>query len=195
MIVGIDYGARTAGTTVLALYQDKVTPVRFVHTVSGHDADKVILQTLSEVDPSNVFLDAPLSIPMVYKDKAGYQDYFYRKADRDLSAMSPMFLGGLTARAISLGNQIRARGHQLFEAYPAGLVKKLKLDEAGYKKAKKNIAIIGKKMVEMNQLKLNVDHLDDWHHVDALLCMVIGLRVNTSKATAYGDEEEGVIWV
>jgi predicted nuclease with RNAse H fold len=195
MILGIDYGSKTAGTTVLALYQDKVTPLRFVHTVSGHDADKVILDALSGLEPSEVFLDAPLSLPLVYKDKPGYQDYFYRRADRDLSAMSPMFLGGLTARAIALSAQIRAMGHQLYEAYPAGLAKHFKLDEHGYKKAKRNLVVVGKKLAETHQVKLNVDHLDDWHHVDALLCVVIGLRRKAEKAKAYGTEEEGIIWI
>jgi uncharacterized protein len=195
MIVGIDFGAKTAGTTVIALYQDKVTPVKFVHTVAGHDADKLITETLKNLEPSLVFLDAPLSLPMVYRGRQEQNDYFYRKADRDLNAMSPMFLGGLTARAMSMSETIHSMGHKLFEAYPAGLVRELGLAQSGYKKAKRHIAEIGKKIAASYHIRLNVDHLDDWHHVDALLCMCTGLRKELKNAKSFGYEEEGLIWV
>ena len=42
----------------------------------------------------------------VYRGITGYKIHF-RKADHELKAMSPMFLGGLTARAIELSDKMK----------------------------------------------------------------------------------------
>lgn len=44
-------------------------------------------------------------------------------ADRQAKDMSPMFLGGLTARAIALSKEWRKLGIAVHEAYPAALIR------------------------------------------------------------------------
>ncbi len=195
MIVGIDYGSKTAGTTVLAVYTDKVTPLRFVHSLAGTNADELILSVLSELEPSQVFIDAPLSLPHVYKDVPGYDDFFYRVADREVKAMSPMFLGGLTARAMSIRKDIELAGHTITEVYPSGLARELGLLDLGYKKSNRNLLKVGNVVANHFKIKVDATKLDDWHHVDALLCAIIGLRILSSEARCYGSKEEGQIWV
>lgn len=196
MIAGIDFGSRTAGTTVIAWYQDAVTPIRFNHSLPGSDADNLILELLEMTEGRHqIFIDAPLSLPLAYKSDKEGDDFFFRNSDRELRAMSPMFLGGLTARAIALSKKIEQEGHIITEVYPSGFAKTLNLEELGYKKAIKNISTVTRFLTEKFNLKLNVNQIDDWHHVDALLCVIIGIRKTRNEAKAFGIEEEGLIWI
>lgn len=191
-IVGIDLGSQLAGTTVLATG----VPVRFYPSVKKKNADTFILETLKNLPVSTVYLDAPLSLPGVYRPLPGFTDYFYRQGDRELQAMSPMFLGGLTARAIRLKDTLEAQGIKVYEAYPAPLAKLWGLPELGYKKQKSHIQEISNKL--RNDLPFPIPDakdLLDWHHVDALLALAIGYRHQTGQAQSYGNELEGMIWV
>ncbi len=196
MIIGIDYGTKLSGHTIMAFYQDPVTPVQFRRAVPGEDADKKVLSVLKDVDtPAEVFLDAPLSLPNVYKEVPGFEDFFYRIADRDVKAMSPMFLGGLTARAMKIKTQLEALGFRVHEVYPSALSGELGLKELGYKKEQKNIRPVVARIVKEFPMKLNTQHVEDWHFVDALLCAATGIRYKTKKARKFGKPDEGLIWV
>jgi len=195
MIVGIDYGAKTAGTTVIArLYEfDKVD---FHASKKGQDADQFLIDFIStHGDIWLAYIDAPLSLPKIYRNGLGEGDYFYRKADRSTGAMSPMFLGGLTARAMKLKASFKIQGIKLVETYPSKLAEVLQLKESGYKKDKSKLASLCKVLKEHSHFKFDIESVKDWHHFDALLCLYSAKRHEMQAAMVFGDDEEGTITV
>ena len=108
--IGIDYGSKMAGTTVIAYL--KSGKLHFAQSQKKKDADLFVENWVAQHQPRAIFLDAPLSLPGVYTEPEAYDDYFYRAGDRLLRAMSPMFLGGLTARAMRLSRRLKATGNQ-----------------------------------------------------------------------------------
>jgi len=190
-IIGIDYGSKLAGTTVIARAENG--KVQFAQSLKNKDADQFILDQLEQEPPTIIFLDAPLSLPAAYFGRG--TDYFYRAADRALKAMSPMFLGGLTARAMRLKQQLIERGPQVVEAYPGGLARHVGLPKDQYKKQKIHLPVILKLLTTQIPIKFVKSDLISWHHVDALLVCWTGWRYHNSEAESFGNEEEGKIWI
>ncbi|MEM1218008.1 MAG: hypothetical protein AAGH79_03820 [Bacteroidota bacterium] len=191
-IAGIDLGSKMAGTTVIALHN----PLQLFASQKKQDADAFILKTLAANQITKVYLDAPLSLPGIYRGLPNHQDYFYRQGDRMLRAMSPMFLGGLTARAIKLKDQLNAQGIQVFEVYPGPLAKMWELPALGYKKQKVNIAAVCNALRSKLPFSMpDLEAIPDWHHVDALLALAIAYRHEAGESQAYGTPQEGIIWV
>jgi uncharacterized protein len=193
--IGIDYGKKDSGNTVIC-YKDG-EHMGFVGTSKNHDPDPVIIQEAEKMKAEYIFLDAPLSLPKVYfnpSDKE--QDYFYRKCDRDLNAMSPMFIGGLTARAIRLRRKLEDRGFIVKEVYPSALANLLKLQKHGYKEKTINIIrcldVINEQFHIYN---LREKEMPTWHHFDALLALISGGRYLQGVAVHYGNSGEGLIYV
>ncbi|MEM9882742.1 MAG: DUF429 domain-containing protein [Planctomycetota bacterium] len=185
-LIGIDYGSKLAGTTVLVIGPG---PLRFVSSKKKQDADALIESTLTGFPEADVYLDAPLSLPGVYRGLPGCDDYHRRAGDRQLGAMSPMFLGGLTARAMRLA---AACPHVTWhETYPAAQAKRLGLDPARYKKSTTHLPAM------TASLGLDVDptEVTSWHHFDALLAYLAGQRHRSGTAQTYGDKAEGEIVV
>ena len=120
--------------------------------------------------------------------------FFYREGDRIIGAMSPMFLGGLTARAMKLKTTFEKTGISFFEAYPGGLAKELNIKEKGYKKDSEQLIPLTEFISKNFDLKLE-KHPSNWHQFDSLLAFVIGIRFNANQALFFGNEEEGGIWV
>jgi predicted nuclease with RNAse H fold len=206
ILVGIDFGAKMAGTTVITYLQGE----KFVLFASekNKDADTFIESffesTFSKELPSVVCIDAPLSLPGVYRGLEGYDDYFYRRADRALNAMSPMFLGGLTARAMRLHNRLKASGKpngiSLVETYPAEHARRLGLKAFGYKEQKVQISsvveVIHTAFADVLPLPSSVFHpilFSTWHHVDALLALLAASRIQSGIEDVFGDNMEGKI--
>jgi predicted nuclease with RNAse H fold len=192
-VVGIDYGSKLAGTTVIAYYQNEM--VRFRASKHQEDADKFIVKHLELMKPQFVFLDAPLSLPGKYVDKEAYTDYFYRVADRELGAMSPMFLGGLTARAMKLRDYLEKMGMTVFETYPKQQAIILELNDSMYKRNDKHINELSQVVSNMFDLIVNHDQIKTWHHFDALLAYIAGIRFLNKTHLSIGDEQEGQIIV
>jgi predicted nuclease with RNAse H fold len=192
-VVGIDYGSKLAGTTVIAYYQNEM--VRFRASKHQEDADKFIVKHLELMKPQFVFLDAPLSLPGKYVDKEAYTDYFYRVADRELGAMSPMFLGGLTARAMKLKDYLEKMEITVFETYPKHQAVILELNNTMYKRDEKHIRELSKVVSEKFNLNVNHDQMKTWHHFDSLLAYIAGVRFMNKAHMAIGDQEEGQIIV
>ena len=192
-VVGIDYGSKLAGTTVIAYYQNEM--VRFRASKHQEDADKFIVKYLQLMKPKFVFLDAPLSLPGKYVDKESYSDYFYREADRELGAMSPMFLGGLTARAMKLRDYLEKMEITVFETYPKQQAVILELDTSMYKRDDKYIIELSKVVSDKFSLNVNHDQMKTWHHFDSLLAYIAGIRFLNKTHVAIGDKEEGQIIV
>lgn len=188
---GVDYGSKLAGTTVIASWNGK--EVTFECSQKKKDADALILQKASSERPTHIFLDAPLSLPNVYKGIEGYDDYFYRKLDREVGGMSPMFLGGLTARAIRLKSQLEPLGIEVIETYPALLARHFNLKVLHYKKQVVHIQPV----VEYLRKKFPTDFVFDlhlirsWHMVDGLLAAFSAYRFERGQHIQLGDMNEG----
>ncbi len=195
MIVGIDFGAKKAGTTVIArMYEHN--KVDFATCKKNQDADQFILDFVQEQeDIWLIYLDAPLSLPLIYCNKEEGEDYFYREADRMTGAMSPMFLGGLTARAMKLSTELAKLGTKVVETYPSKLAEVLKLKELDYKGAKDCIPELCEKLIEISSFEFDIKEVISWHHFDALLCLYSAKRYEMQSAMVFGNSSEGTITV
>lgn len=193
-IVGIDYGSKLAGTTVIAgLTEGKI---QLDSSEKKKDADAFILEWVEKSKPQFIFIDAPLSLPGVYTQLPNCQNYFYRKGDSELGAMSPMFLGGLTARAMKLKKQLEAENIKVLEVYPGQMAKKLFLKEIGYKKQLNYLpAVLEKLLPLLEEFDWEAQSVNSWHHLDALLALLSGIRYMKNIHNVFGDKEEGVIIV
>ncbi len=187
-LLGIDYGAKMAGTTALAWIEK--SKISILQSEKKQDADTFILQVVSAIKPSIIFLDAPLSLPPAFTNSSS-SDYFYRQGDKELGAMSPMFIGGLTARAMKLKRTLAESNIQIFETYPAGLNKKV-LESKYYKNDLQQFEkAINKKLTEFN-VKLK-PRLTNWHQMDAVLTLLSALRWQRGEYLTFGDDGEGQI--
>lgn len=191
MIAGIDYGSKLAGTTVIA-YIEAQADICLVQSEKKADADAMILDWIKKTRPRSIFIDAPLSLPGIYSSLPDCKDYFYRKADRELKGMSPMFLGGLTARAMQLKDQMQKLGVQVKEVYPGGLARQLDFPSDQYKKEKTHIPTIAQKILTLLPPATAPD-LNNWHQVDALLALLSGYRFQKGAHLICGDPFEGEI--
>ncbi len=188
VIVGIDFGAKRSGKTALAI-QDG-SSIRLYQSTNKQDSDAFILEHLQDLKPGLIGIDAPLSLPGVYSDIPGCSDYHYRAADREAGAMSPMFLGGLTARAMSLTQVLKSRGWEVVETYPAMQARRLKLYIHFYKKTNEALATC----TTMIQRELNEPVIpENWHQFDALLAFIGANRYRASTHNSLGNNTEGVI--
>lgn len=194
-ICGIDYGSRLAGTTVIAIGDSATKIVSFQQSKPKQDADAFLLEIIQERRPAAVFIDAPLSLPGVYGQIAGCEDYFYRAADKALQAMSPMFLGGLTARAMRLKNLLEKTGIVVCETYPAAQAWRLELQKLGYKQSVESIGqVLAFVQLLFPSWVFESDFLS-WHQIDALLAWIAAHRFAQNEVLTYGDEKEGLIYV
>jgi predicted nuclease with RNAse H fold len=193
MLIGVDYGSKLSGTTVIARLDGEQW--QFVQSDKKKDADTFLLNWIKEHQPEQVFLDAPLSLPKVYQNPEQDGDFFYREADRKLGAMSPLFLGGLTARAMRLAQQLRRMGIEVKEAYPGGLARQLNLHTAGYKKEWSTLPHLLAQLNKGLPAPVPVDLIANWHAFDALLAWIIGFRTSKGKNLTFGDPGEGEIFI
>jgi predicted nuclease with RNAse H fold len=183
---GIDYGSKTAGTTAICFNRNDTLFIQ--QSIKNKDADKFILDFAEKFTPEYIFIDAPLSLPGIYFKKG--DDYFYRQCDREVNAMSPMFLGGLTARAIRIKDLLSSAQIKIKEVYPAGLVKILTIDNEPYKA--KDTEPFWEKIKRYLPLPV-LETPVNWHQVDAVLAWLSGYRFYNNENVEIGNPEEGVI--
>lgn len=191
-IAGVDLGARRAGSTAIAFCKVGGHSVNILHTEKGQDADKFVYDRLTALVPKVIFMDAPLSLPGHYTGQS--DDYFYRKCDRELKAMSPMFLGGLTARAMKLRDKLIRNGLDVKETYSAQQAKRLELSLLGYKKKKSDIPNVLDRILDVQQWKLLDRENLSWHAVDALLALIGAQRFQDNEHYTFGEKAEGRIF-
>ncbi|MEQ8704697.1 MAG: DUF429 domain-containing protein [Phaeodactylibacter sp.] len=190
---GVDYGSKMAGTTVIAWAERQV--LYLAQSQKKKDADRWLRQWVTEHQPRQLYLDAPLSLPGVYLAPDQYSDYFYRAADKAVQAMSPMFLGGLTARAMRLSHELEGLHCTTLEAYPGHLSKMIGLDGKRYKKDKGYLeAATSVILGHLPGYQLQ-EATANWHQVDALLAFCSGYRHQNGQAEVYGSIAEGQIVV
>tara|TARA_B110000046_G_scaffold29074_1_gene30341 strand:- start:20624 stop:21211 length:588 start_codon:yes stop_codon:yes gene_type:complete len=195
MIIGIDYGAKMAGTTVIARMYDH-NKVDFFASAKNQDADQFIKDFIaSNEDVWLAYVDAPLSLPKVYTESGSEGNYFYREADKATGAMSPMFLGGLTARAMKLSKEITKQGVKVVETYPSKLAEVLKLKNKNYKKDRHQIAALCEELKEVSGFMFNNEEVVTWHHFDSLLCLYSAKRHEIQASMVFGNIVEGTITV
>ncbi len=188
--IGVDYGSKLAGTTVIAWLEQK--QLRATQSAKKQDADAWLANWVHENQPRAVYLDAPLSLPGVYRAWEGFDDYFYRAADRTLGAMSPLFIGGLTARAMRLQNQLAA--FPFYEVYPGYLAKITGLKAYQYKKKQADVPAFLIQLQHRLPFPIATDVAwSNWHQVDALLAWWSGWRHQTGQAELHGKVKEGQI--
>jgi predicted nuclease with RNAse H fold len=182
--MGVDYGAKLAGTTAACWLEGE--QLQTETSEKKEDADAFLERLFNKKSIRTVYIDAPLSLPEAYRGQD--EDFFFREADRQLQAMSPMFLGGLTARAMKLKSSRSEL--RFYETYPRQLVRELNLE----KHYRKNLDMFLKTFSPLLPLPLNMLHTS-WHCVDSVLAWYSGFRHRNGLALAHGKADEGLIWI
>lgn len=195
VLFGIDYGSKRSGNTIIAVFKDM--QIHFLDTEKGVDADAFIRNAAEHFKPDIVFLDAPLSLPGVYQKIKDCTCYHFRKADKDLKAMSPMFLGGLTARAMELRDHLVKLGSEVFETYPKAQATRYNLQAHGYKSNNLALRLCTEKVADsiLPDVKINRQDIKTWHHLDALLALTSAMYYLQGKVEIFGCPLEGQIFV
>ncbi len=194
-LAGIDFGSKLAGTTVISIAEKVGGFYNYkgaFSVIKGKDADLFLSNYFNQFNFNLVGIDAPLSLPKVYTINKG-NEYFYRKSDKELSAMSPMFIGGLTARAIKLKDKFSSNTLNIFETYPKAKAIELNLIDLGYKT--KNAEAFEACLEFIKNLSGWDLKLNNWHQFDSILALISTIDFAENKAKSYGDPEEGLIWV
>lgn len=193
VIAGIDYGSKTSGFTCVAFLVNN--RVRLQQAAKNKDADQWLKGVLSRHSPALVGIDAPLSLPGVLTGLAGFSNYHFRLADLEARAMSPMFLGGLTARAIQLSRWYASeKDAQVIEVYPKLAAGDINLDFTRYKKDNMYLAQALGALCENARWSTEHLQLSNWHQFDALLALYSTQRYAENKAKTLGEKAEGLIY-
>lgn len=190
--LGIDYGSKTSGFTAAASYSSKGV-VHVYQSVKGKDADAWLLALTQKLKPKSIAIDAPLSLPGVYRNLRSFDNYHYRECDRKTGAMSPMFLGGLTARAMQLTSKLKSLGMEsIIETYPKMVCSTLGLDMTRYKK---DAGYLNELNFSDYLTETQVsDTIINWHQWDALMALYACLKHQKGTASIVGNPEEGMIY-
>ncbi|MBC5992136.1 DUF429 domain-containing protein [Pontibacter cellulosilyticus] len=192
--VGVDYGSKLAGTTAVAFVSEE--RLKISQSQRGQNADDWLCQLVNSIQPKVVFIDAPLTLPKVYSQGIYTSDseYFYRACDREVQAMSPMFIGGLTARALQLRARLSEVGISALETYPSQLAKILFKQLAEYKKSLTALPLFTEALQGLLPISLYQPPAN-WHQFDSLLAWYSGYRHSQGQSILYGDAKEGRIIV
>ncbi len=191
MVAGIDFGSKLAGTTSIC-FETSPGLLSFCSSRKGGDADKLIADFYQKWQPSAVFIDAPLSLPGVYKSLPLHNDYFFRACDKQAGAMSPMFLGGLTARAMKLAFNLTAQGIFVAETYPRKVAELLQLNTREYKGHADFMAACTELVLKMVGGRLSAMPTS-WHEFDSLLAYASAWRYGKGLHEVFGEPSEGLI--
>jgi predicted nuclease with RNAse H fold len=184
--IGIDFGSQNAGTTVIVGCRGN--KLELDQSVKGASADDFILSVIDQWKKvTRIFIDAPLSLPAAYFGCG--DDFMYRAADREVSAMSPMFLGGLTARAMRIADRLRSSGRECFETYPA----RVESEILGYSTPKKKVFQTQPLKEIIEQIEVEFPLVENRHQYDAIWAWLAGYRHHKGIAKFIGNPKEGVI--
>ncbi|MCC5917185.1 MAG: DUF429 domain-containing protein [Cryomorphaceae bacterium] len=195
IIFGIDFGSKLSGNTVIAIFKDM--RIDFLDVDKGVDADTFILNAVKHYSPEVIFIDAPLSLPGRYAGIKNCDCYNFRHADKELKAMSPMFLGGLTARAIRIKDECEKLGIEVRETYPKAQSTKYDLQKLGYKGNKLALRLCAEKVMDSMHpgIRVCAKEIISWHHLDALLALVSAMCFVQGCGQVFGREDEGQIFI
>jgi uncharacterized protein len=187
-ICGIDFGAKLSGKTSIAYILNN--ELRILSCSPKSDADDFLLGFIKQSTIQIIFLDAPVSLPIIYSNSNLGSDFFYRQCDKQTNAMSPMFLGGLTARAMSLKQQLSQKNIDVLETYPTALCKHLNIQRDksvdGIKSMFSQIKTLAK------EISINIEP-NNIHELDAVLALFSGIRYLKNEHLTIGNLKEGLI--
>jgi len=192
--IGIDYGAKTSGNTVICHHDGGY--IRF-YDADRRDADTFVVRWVEQLAPyqlQHVFIDAPLSLPGVYHGIEGCTNFHYRACDTALQAMSPMFLGGLTARAIELKQTLVHKFIvSVYEVYPKAIAQVVLKNL--YHKKLSSVELISLSNFLVNQFpSIAFDtYPQTQHQFDALLAWLSGYRFVHHQHQLVGHAIEGQV--
>lgn len=190
--LGIDYGSKTSGFTAAASYSSKGV-VDVYQSEKGKNADAWLLDLTQELKPKFIAIDAPLSLPGVYRNPRSFDNYHYRECDRKTGAMSPMFLGGLTARAMQLTSKLKSLGMEsIIETYPKMVCSTLGLDMTRYKKDAGYLQELNFSDY-LTETRVR-DTIKNWHQWDALMALYACVKHQKGTASTLGNPKEGIIY-
>ena len=191
-ILGIDLGNKGSGNTAFC-FLSKST-LQFKQTKKGEDELSVIFHILKKHPIKLVSIDAPLSFPGVYFHKHKFTDYQYRECDKLCKAMSPMFIGAFTARAIQLKNILEENKIEVIEVYPKKLAEILDLKKDYPLKREQDVPMeLVKKIKKIAPYP--VKKTTSMHQFDSLLCWLSAHRYIHSHHEEFGNKNEGIIIV
>jgi predicted nuclease with RNAse H fold len=188
-IAGIDYGSKLSGNTAIALQTNDNT-IEVFSSEKGKDADEWLISIILKHQIKDIYIDAPLSIPLAYFGKGN--DFMYRLCDRITGAMSPMFLGGLTARAMQLQKSLSHYGVKMIETYPSMTIKRL-VHSADYNKKRELIPPLWEELENIMKAEITFHGSKRTHEFDALLALYAGKLAANQQAVIVGDTLEGLI--
>jgi predicted nuclease with RNAse H fold len=184
--IGVDFGAKTSGLTRIAI---KSEDELIIHaTEKNKDADITLSNFINDNEVEYCFIDAPLSLPGVYNNRNGRNNFFFRDADKELRAMSPMFLGGLTARAMQMQYQLK-NTCTFIEVYPTMAARRLRLKNY----FNDDIENCFKELESKFEIKIMSQAIDK-HSIDAVLAWNVGFRYFNDNVSTAGNKEEGIIY-
>jgi len=182
---GIDFGARSRCST--AICRVCTNHLRVSLVPKAQDVDRWLVNVIMEENIQQVYIDAPLSLPLKYFDHSDEASTFHhRQADLELRAMSPLFLGGLTARAITLRHEMSQHGIQFYETYPKAVRRFCFVEKASDAK-------ILERIIKRTGYLCDVEVLSNPHAFDSVLAWYAGWRHVNGQADSAGRPEEGVI--
>ena len=192
VIAGVDYGAKLSGNTAVAIL--KKGKVELFKTKVKENADDFIVEVLTKHQVKMVFIDAPLSLPRSYQGikEETVPEFFYRQCDKETGAMSPLFLGGLTARAIALKYCLNRKEIEVYETYPSYLCRLLNIERV--KTADGVFEMFHRIKNELNGLFGNIEP-QTIHEIDAILALYSAIRFCQQQHVVLGDASEGEILV
>ncbi|MFN7012828.1 MAG: hypothetical protein ACK4ON_01005 [Bacteroidia bacterium] len=191
-ILGIDLGNKGSGNTALCYLLNNTLQLHQIK--KGKDEFSIILDVIDKYSIRLVCIDAPLSLPRVYFDKNKFNDYMYRECDKACKAMSPMFVGAFTARAIQLKNMLENKKSQVIEVYPKKLVETINL--TAYYPNKKENKVPNELILNLKkEIPYNFCKPETLHQLDALICWQSGFRYLNKKHLEFGHKKEGIIIV
>lgn len=188
--VGIDFGAKLSGNTSVAWHEKN--KIQVAKVAKGEDADSWLEKVIQQLTPKIICIDAPLSLPAGFYKQG--DDFFYRQCDRELHAMSPMFLGGLTARAMRLANLWTMNSIKVYEIYPKALIQYVHFSLLYKYKNLNDISSFIHELSVFYPVAFPQNSLS-WHDVDAILAWCTGWRIQQKIALKFGNDKEGVITV
>lgn len=192
VLAGIDYGAKLAGTTSMAVWHAD-DGIRICHSMKKQDADQMIDYLCRDMGQAFIGIDAPLSLPGLYKGLPECRDYFFRQCDIQLSAMSPMFMGGLSARAIQLTDKLKENGHKVIEVYPSAL-KRLYPELADIRNSPSSRHMAFFELYFQTEVFFENGAKITSHALDSLCALMTVYRYINGESQCAGLEEEGIIY-
>ena len=107
-----------------------------------------------------------------------------------LKAMSPLFLGGLTARAMKLKHNLR-HSTQFYEVYPGAAIRNQPSLAVHYNKKKAPTEDLMHALQRVVPYSFEIDNL---HQFDAIVAWDIAYRFRKGKAMTAGEKSEGIIY-